>query len=216
MEDKVVIKDQTFEKLKPIKERFKNKNNKFSAQGYYKDKKVKIYEVFDKNQGSLREFVSKHEQLSLYFPNLVLYDEKYIVEEWLSGKTLRETIFNNLIDAEYVNELKKIIKLMWSINYNEKTFDYIDYIYKRLNKTNSFDLSKIPIRINHNDLSLDNILVSSEGLKIIDNEFLGCRTGWVLNYKNSFLSEELINQDYISDEIINELWKIRKEWSKHH
>ena len=216
MEDKVVIKDQTFEKLKPIKERFKNKNNKFSAQGYYKDKKVKIYEVFDKNQGSLREFVSKHEQLSLYFPNLVLYDEKYIVEEWLSGKTLRETIFNNLIDAEYVNELKKIIKLMWSINYNEKTFDYIDYIYKRLNKTNSFDLSKIPIRINHNDLSLDNILVSSEGLKIIDNEFLGCSTGWVLNYKNSFLSEELINQDYISDEIINELWKIRKEWSKHH
>ena len=216
MEDKVVIKDQTFEKLKPIKERFKNKNNKFSAQGYYKDKKVKIYEVFDKNQGSLREFVSKHEQLSLYFPNLVLYDEKYIVEEWLSGKTLRETISNNLIDAEYANELKKIIKLMWSINYNEKTFDYIDYIYKRLNKINTFDLSKIPIRINHNDLSLDNILVSSQGLKIIDNEFLGCSTGWVLNYKNSFLSEELINQDYISDEILNELWKIRKEWSKHH
>ena len=213
MEDKVVIKDQTFEKLKPIKERFENKNNKFSAQGYYKDKKVKIYEVFDKNQGSLREFVSKHEQLSLYFPNLVLYDEKYIVEEWLSGKTLRETISNNLIDSEYVKELKKIIKLMWSINYNEKTFDYIDYIYKRLNKTNSFDLSKIPIRINHNDLSLDNILVSSEGLKIIDNEFLGCSTGWVLNYKNSFLSEELINQDYISNEILNELWKIRKEWS---
>ena len=213
MEDKVVIKDQTFEKLKPIKERFENKNNKFSAQGYYKDKKVKIYEVFDKNQGSLREFVSKHEQLSLYFPNLILYDEKYIVEEWLSGKTLRETISNNLIDSEYVKELKKIIKLMWSINYNEKTFDYIDYIYKRLNKTNSFDLSKIPIRINHNDLSLDNILVSSEGLKIIDNEFLGCSTGWVLNYKNSFLSEELINQDYISNEILNELWKIRKEWS---
>ena len=213
MEDKVVIKDQTFEKLKPIKERFKNKNNKFSAQGYYKDKRVKIYEVFDRNQGSLREFVSKHKQLSLYFPNLVLYDEKYIVEEWLSGKTLRETISNNLIDSEYVNELKKIIKLMWSINYNEKTFDYIDYIYKRLNKTNSFDLSKIPIRINHNDLSLDNILVSSEGLKIIDNEFLGCSTGWVLNYKNSFLSEELINQDYISDKILNELWKIRKEWS---
>ena len=105
---------------------------------------------------------------------------------------------------------------MWSINYNEKTFDYIDYIYKRLNKTNSFDFSKIPIRINHNDLSLDNILVSSEGLKIIDNEFLGCSTGWVLNYKNSFLSEELINQDYISDEILNELWKIRKEWSLQH
>ena len=100
MEDKVVIKKQTFEKLKPIKKEFKNKNNKFSAQGYYKNKKVKIYEVFDKNQGTLREFVSKHEQLSLYFPKLVLYDEKYIVEEWLNGKTLRETISSNLINIE--------------------------------------------------------------------------------------------------------------------
>ena len=82
-----------------------------------------------------------------------------------------------------------------------------------LNKINSFDLRKIPIRINHNDLSLDNILVSPEGLKIIDNEFLGCSTGWILNYKNSFLSEDLTYQDYISDEILNELWEIRKEWS---
>ena len=213
MEDKVVIKEQPFEKLKPIKERFKNKNDKFSAQGYYKNKKVKIYEVFDKNQGALREFVSKHEQLSQYFPNLVLYDEKYVVEEWLSGKTLRETISNNSINIKYVNELKKIIKLMWSIEYNKNVFDYIEYIYKRLNKINSFDLSKIPIRINHNDLSLDNILVSPEGLKIIDNEFLGCSTGWILNYKNSFLSEDLTYQDYISDEILNELWEIRKEWS---
>lgn len=213
MEDKVVIKKQTFEKLKPIKKEFKNKNNKFSAQGYYKNKKVKIYEVFDKNQGTLREFVSKHEQLSLYFPKLVLYDEKYIVEEWLNGKTLRETISSNLINIEYIEELKKIIKLMWSIDYNEKTFDYIDYIYRRLNKINNIDLTKIPIRINHNDLSLDNILVSSGGLKIIDNEFLGCSNGWILNYKNSFLTEDLINQDYISDENLNEIWKIRKEWS---
>ena len=102
---------------------------------------------------------------------------------------------------------------MWSIDYNEKTFDYIDYIYRRLNKINNIDLTKIPIRINHNDLSLDNILVSSGGLKIIDNEFLGCSNGWILNYKNSFLTEDLINQDYISDENLNEIWKIRKEWS---
>ncbi len=213
MEDKVVIKKQTFEKLKPIKKKFRNKNNKFSAQGYYKNKKVKIYEVFDKNQGALREFVSKHEQLSLYFPRLVLYDEKYIVEEWLNGKTLRENISSNVINIEYIDELKKILKLMWSIDYNEKTFDYIDYIYRRLNKINNIDLTKIPIRINHNDLSLDNILVSPDGLKIIDNEFLGCSTGWILNYKNSFLNEDLTNQDYISDENLNEIWKIRKEWS---
>ena len=213
MEEKVVINKQTFEKLKPIKERFKNKNNKFSAQGYYENKKIKIYEVFDKNQSTLREFVSRHQQLSLYFPKLILCDEKYVVEEWIDGKTLRETTSNNSINIEYVNEIKNFIKLMWSIDYDKKAFDYIDYIYKRLDKTNNFDLSKIPNRINHNDLSLDNILVSSNGLKIIDNEFLGCGTGWILNFKNSFLSEDSNNQDYISDEDLNEIWNTRKKWS---
>ena len=213
MEDKVVIKKKTFEKLKPIKEKFKNKNNKFSAQGYHENKKVKIYELFDENQGALREFVSKHNQLSLYFPKLVLYDEKYVVEEWVDGKTLKETISDNPIKTEYVNEVKNIIKLLWSTEYKKKTFDYIDYIHQRLDKKNNFDLSEIPIRINHNDLSLDNILVSSHGLKIIDNEFLGCSTGWILNLKNSFLNDDLNYQDYISNENLNKIWNIRKEWS---
>ena len=112
MEYKVIIKKKTFEKLKPIKEKFKNKNNKFSAQGYHENKKVKIYELFDESQGALREFVSKHNQLSLYFPKLVLYDEKYVVEEWVNGKTLKETISDNPIKIEYVNEVKNIIKLL--------------------------------------------------------------------------------------------------------
>ena len=213
MEYKVIIKKKTFEKLKPIKEKFKNKNNKFSAQGYHENKKVKIYELFDENQGALREFVSKHNQLSLYFPKLVLYDEKYVVEEWVDGKTLKETISDNPIKTEYVNEVKNIIKLLWSTEYKKKTFDYIDYIHQRLDKKNNFDLSEIPIRINHNDLSLDNILVSSHGLKIIDNEFLGCSTGWILNLKNSFLNDDLNYQDYISNENLNKIWNIRKEWS---
>ena len=102
---------------------------------------------------------------------------------------------------------------MWSVEYGQEVFDYIDYIYKRLGKTCNFDLSKIPIRINHNDLSLDNILKTSEGLKIIDNEFLGNSRGWILNLKNSFLKEGLQSNDFITEEQIKELWQIRKEWS---
>ena len=131
----------------------------------------------------------------------------------MNGKTLKETISDNPIKIEYVNEVKNIIKLLWSTEYKKKTFDYIDYIHQRLDKTNNFDLSEIPIRINHNDLSLDNILVSSDGLKIIDNEFLGCSTGWILNLKNSFLNDDLNYQDYISNENLNKIWNIRKEWS---
>ena len=215
MKEKIIIKNLTFENLKPIREGFKNKNNKFSAQGNYNDTKVKVYEVFDKNQGALREFVSKHKELAKFFPKLIVYDDKYIVEEWLKGKTLKEEKLNYFRSLEYSREVKKIIKLMWSINYDKKVFDYIDYIHKRLGKTVNFDLSKIPVKLNHNDLSLDNILITSEGLKIIDNEFLGCNTGWILNIKNSFIEDDLLSENFISKKELAELWKIRTEWSHH-
>ena len=102
---------------------------------------------------------------------------------------------------------------MWSINYDKKVFDYIDYIYRRLGKSINFDVSKIPIKLNHNDLSLDNILITSEGLKIIDNEFLGCNTGWVLNIKNSFIKDDFLYENFISKNDLAELWNIRAEWS---
>tara|TARA_B100001057_G_scaffold170632_1_gene171431 strand:+ start:700 stop:1347 length:648 start_codon:yes stop_codon:yes gene_type:complete len=215
VKDKIIIKNLTFENLKPIREGFRNKNNKFSAQGYYKDTKVKVYEVFDKNQGALREFTSKHDELGKFFPKLIVYNDQYIVEEWLEGKTLKEKKLKYYSILEYSSKVKKIIKLMWSINYDKKVFDYIDYIHKRLGKTINFDVSKIPVKLNHNDLSLDNILITSEGLKIIDNEFFGNNTGWILNIKNSFIEDDLPSQNFISEKDLAELWKIRIEWSNH-
>ncbi len=213
MKDKIIIDGFAIESLTPIKKSFKNKNKKFSAQGYYNNKKVKIYEVLDKKQGTLREFVSNHRKLSKYFPRLIAYDEKFIIEEWLEGNTLRELQPNWIKKIKYYFVLKRIIKLMWSIKYDKHVFDYIDHIYKRVGKTCNFDLSKIPIRINHNDLSLDNILITPDGFKIIDNEFLGNCRGWILNLRNSFLREKLKSNIYLSQEELNELWKIREEWS---
>ena len=213
MTDKIVINNFTIEKLKPIREGFKNKNNKFSAKGYYNNLKVKIYEVFDRNQGPLREFISKNGELSSYFPKLISYDQKYIIEEWVDGKTLKDSKSRFKKNISQSEEVKLIINLMWSIKYDIQVFDYISYIFKRVGRTNNLDLSNLPIRINHNDLSLDNILVTSSGLKIIDNEFLGCNTGWILNIKNSFLKENFNYQNFVSEETLKELWKIRKEWS---
>ena len=213
MKDKIIINGFTVENLKPIKKSFKNKNKKFSAQGFYKDKKVKIYEVFDKKQGALREFVSNHKKLSKYFPKLIAYDERFIVEEWLKGNTLKESKPNLIKKIKYYFILKRMVNLMWSVKYNNEVFDYINYIYKRVGKTCNFDLSKIPIKINHNDLSLDNILITDDGLKIIDNEFLGNCRGWILNFKNSFLKQKLKSNRYLSKEQFIELWKIREEWS---
>ena len=211
--DKISVNKIIVEKLTPLREGFKNKNNKFSAKGYYNNLKVKIYEVFDRNQGPLREFISKNGELSSYFPKLISYDQKYIIEEWVDGKTLKDSNSRFKKNISQSEEVKLIINLMWSIKYDIQVFDYINYIFKRIGKTNNLDLSNLPIRINHNDLSLDNILVTSSGLKIIDNEFLGCNTGWILNIKNSFLKENFNYQNFVSEETLKELWKIRKEWS---
>ena len=211
--DKISVNKIIVEKLTPLREGFKNKNNKFSAKGYYNNLKVKIYEVFDRNQGPLREFISKNKELSSYFPKLISYDQRYIIEEWVDGKTLKDSNSRFKKNISQSEEVKLIINLMWSIKYDIQVFDYINYIFKRIGRTNNLDLSNLPIRINHNDLSLDNILVTSSGLKIIDNEFLGCNTGWILNIKNSFLKENFNYQNFISEETLKELWKIRKEWS---
>lgn len=214
MIDKLIINNIIINNLKPIKKLFKNKNDKFSAEGYIDEKRVKIYEIFDKNQGSLMEFISKNKELSKYFPKLVTYNKKFIVEEWVSGKTLKELNYTHKKKNPHSHEVKHIINLMWSLKYDKKVFDYIDYIYLRVNKTCNLNLTQLPKRINHNDLSLDNIIVTKEGLKIIDNEFLGYSTGWILNIKNSFLKEDFVYQNFISTEALNLLWNIRKEWSK--
>ncbi len=214
MTDKIVVDGLTIENLAPLKKSFRNKNKNFSAIGSFNNTKVKIYGVLDKKQGALREFVSNHKELSVYFPRLITYDEKFIVEEWLEGNTLMEIKPNFLQKFKYSLALKKIIKLMWSINYEEEVFNYINFIYERVGKNCNFDLSQIPIRINHNDLSLDNILITADGLKIIDNEFLGNSSGWILNIENSFLKGNLVSNKYMSSDQLTELWKIRVEWSQ--
>jgi hypothetical protein len=210
----IIINKIKIDKLKPLRKNFISRNKKLSATGYYNNLKVKIYGVHDKNQGKLRKFVSNHKDLSKYFPKLISFNNNFIVEEWVEGKTLKELNLNNSEFLVKSKEIKKIINIMWSTKFSHYVFDYIDHIHKRVKKKNYLELNNLPIRINHNDLSLDNIILSSKGLKIIDNEYLGCNTGWILNIKNSFLIEDFEYQNFISKKKLNQLWNLRKEWGK--
>ena len=198
MTKKMIINNLTFEGLKPLRSSFKNKNNKFSAWGFLDKKKIKIYEVFDKNQGPLMEFISNKKNLSKYFPKIITYNEKFIVEEWIDGKPLGEIYRKTKKNISYSDEIKHIINLMWSLKYEKQVFDYLKYIHERVKEDFDLELDKLPLRVNHNDLSLDNIVETETGIKIIDNEFLGYNTGWILNIKNSFLDENFEYQNHIS------------------
>ena len=70
------------------------------------------------------------------------------------------------------------------------------------------------MKINHNDLTLDNIILSPKGLKIIDNEFLGYNNGWFFNVNNSFLTEKFNYEKFLSRKTFVQLWSLRKEWGK--
>lgn len=199
-------------KLKPIRKNFISRNKKLSAMGYYNNLKVKIYGVHDKKQGKLRKFISNHKKLSKYFPRLISFNNKFIVEEWVDGKTLKELNLNNSEIMAKSEEIKKILNIMWATKFNYHVFDYIDFIHKRMKKKNYLDLKNVPKRINHNDLSLDNIILSSKGLKIIDNEFLGCNNGWFFNIANSFITEDFDYQKFVSKKTYSKLWNLRREW----
>ena len=76
-------------KIKPLRTHLLNLNGNISASGFYGKKKVKIYSPVEKSQIRLRDEISKS-KLGKYFPKLICYDKKFIVEEWINGKTLKE------------------------------------------------------------------------------------------------------------------------------
>lgn len=206
-----------FESIKPLKNNksFYNQNGTYTAVGYIKGQKVKIYAPPDKNTIKLRLFLEKT-KCKKYFPNVVFYDANYIAEEWIDAPTLSEC--NKQFDCN--NLIMKFIFDLQSIEYDEIVFDYIEYIFKRINKTDHKLLSKIkelkiPAKINHNDLHPDNIILVSEQIKLIDNEFLGNSHGWIMNLKNSFLNnDETYYKKYIDKKTLEELWEIRTAFIK--
>jgi len=206
-----------FSNLKPLNKNrlFFNKNGTYSAKGFFDNQKIKIYSPPDKRTINLRLFLETTE-CKKYFPRVIYHDEEYIAEEWIDSPNLSECDKQNSCDdliLEFIFDLQKL-------NYKDIVFDYLYWIFKRINKSDDKLLReirnlKIPPKINHNDLNPDNILLTSKGIKIVDNEFLGNNNGWVLNLKNSFLKNDTkFYENYINTKTINELWKIRTLWKK--
>ncbi len=207
-------------KIKPIRIHLRNLNGNFSASGFLGKKKVKIYSPVEKSQIKLREEISKS-KLRKYFPKLIGYNKKFIVEEWINGKTLKELNYQSKKKKMFIE--KKIFSIIndlkkFKSKKNSLSFDYIEYIYKRSGKQKDrlfYDLKKIPPYLNHNDLSLDNIIFQNGRFVIIDNEFLGYNNGWILNIKNSFLKDRIyFYENLVSKQDLQKIWKIRKTWKK--
>ena len=120
-----IIKD-----LRPIRSNFINVNGNFSAYGFIKKRKVKVYSPNDENQINLRLKIS-NSNLSKYFPKLITFDKNFIVEKGsvaINGisLTIAKQDNNNfsisVIPHTYDNTNLKYLKIQDLVNIE---FDYL-------------------------------------------------------------------------------------------
>ena len=160
-------------------------------------KKVKVYESFNDAQTKLRLYIDKHE-IARYFPKVIGVEDKLIIEEFLiaTGPVIKSDVI------EFHNQLL-------NVPYTGMTWDYLDFIYNRVGlKKPNFNL---PLRVNHNDLTKDNIFNVDGQIKIVDNEMLAMNDGWILNYLNSW---NMLDNIIIPGVPIDKIWKVRRSWKK--
>jgi hypothetical protein len=183
-----------------------------SLFGFYKGRKVKLYQVFDPKQIQLRLEVQRS-AVGYYFPEVMDYDEQYVVEEFIES------------EPSDWNGYEEMFSAMMRLRMIERTpdFDYLAYIYNRVGIDVPKLYNQIPCFVNHNDLTRDNVVVDRYGHpKIIDNDLLACNNGWLLNLYNgnglfASLNDEQTSRFYqdvdvkLAEDIFN---NVRKRFKK--
>ena len=225
--------------LKPLGGMFKKgvtKAGRISLSGTLKDgTNVKIYESFNPNQIKLRKILGDElEKEDILFPPILAYDEKLIVEKWISGATLSK-IKPDLLDKYSERFIKFINKIHYDNEFNniakshKDSFCYLsDYLFMRLKpwqkwypvekllkawtECNLISEKLIQSRISHPDLSLSNIILTPEQkIYIVDNELVGVGKGWILDERNSFFRSKVSPMKFKKNikNFYNLSWKMR-------
>ena len=200
--------------LTPLGGMFKKgvtKAGRISLSGNLTDgRKVKVYESFNSNQIKLRKKIGDQlKNEDVLFPPLLATDQNFIVEEWITGKTF-SAIKTDILERQSGRLINFLRKIHFDSEFNKiantykDSFCYLsDYLIIRLKPWRKwFPVEKlleawtesdletekiIKSRISHPDLSLSNIILTSdERIYIVDNELIGSGKGWLLDERNSF------------------------------
>jgi len=182
----------------------------YGSKSFFADFKgvtFKIYECQNIMQLKLRQHISTCKNVSSFFPKIinVFEEELLVVEEFIEGET--STAKHNI-----KKDIDSLIEELYKIKFPE-TWDYIGYIYQRVNST--YKKLKIESKVNHNDLTYANIIINKFNHPIVvDNEFLACNNGWFMNKFNSNLFDKDDCPTSIPRDMFLEICKIRKYWKK--
>ena len=159
----------------------------------YNGKKVKVYQPFNKEQLTFRLYIDQH-PVSKYFPKVLgVENNKLIIEEFIYA--------NDIVTTQAV---KQFHEELLQVEYDRMTWDYFEHIYNRVGLIKpSINLS---LKVNHNDLTKDNILCVDGQIKVIDNEMLAMNDAWEMNCINSNILTSSFHGQNESH------WKVRKSW----
>jgi len=190
---------------------------------------AKMYNCSRTSHASFREKIETlHEDL--YLPK-VLYRHRYtIIEEWIPGKTYSKSAVTHrrkmekhvksflqnpnelptkleISSFDYFNFLKTRLKPWLFIPEIEYLYDNFQFQYEKV-------YDSISPRLSHNDLNSTNLIYDDERERtyVIDNEFLAYNRCWVMNLKNSLLTDDLPNSKFSADQkkFIEITWKCRR------
>ena len=181
--------------IRPTKERItgeRSKNGTLSVFGDWKGKAVKVYEPFNQEQLKFRMYIDNH-SISKYFPKVLGIGDNLIVEEF---------IYQNC--KVTLKAVQSFHKQLLEVEYDRMTWDYFDFIYKRAGMVRPE--VKLPLKVNHNDLTKDNILCVDGQIKVIDNESLAMNDAWQMNTVNSNIMPKGWNEE------TRKHWKVRTSW----
>lgn len=206
-----------------------SKIGNLSWKGSYLGNPVKIYTCFDKEQAKLIEWLSNNSSIQEYLPNCHFTWDNIVVCDWVIGsKISSEDIINKHdVNRQIFDFLNKIHSMDIS-SLSVKNNLYIESIYKRLK---NFDvLNKFDFNIeydfvfdensclSHPDVTANNIILTKQGIVIIDNEFLSVSSYPKIDYLNlinSFSDKVALKSDFFIDldeedlNYLEDVWKMR-------
>jgi thiamine kinase-like enzyme len=167
------------------------KLNRISLKGEINSTKVKIFECSSVEHAKFVQKTMSSDECGKHFPDVFHRKSQILIVEWVEGENISWSNFNS--NNELLEDLAKIQATFHSLKVEKSSFNYIEYLIKRLekfkpilpeseevelliNKVNFLreKLSSRPYKLSHPDFKPDNFVLDAKSnkLKIIDNELL--------------------------------------------
>jgi len=187
----------------------KNSNGLDSIFADWRGNKIKVYQNFNKEQVALRLHIQTISEVKQYFPEVLFSDGLYIAEEYIDESE------QDPVNRQFLkDEIDECVKTLRGLPIRIQTWDYLQHIHMRIGLQYTPE-TNIKNYVNHNDLTIDNVIITKGGIKLIDNEFLSCNNAWFLNSRNSNILEDHEHLYGVSQQTVDYYWKIRKKYKEY-